>query len=62
MKTELISVDERTFDKCLAGRPLAIPNGFKLNGSMLQTSWLEQGKVIAKRSEDGFGVIYEVLE
>ena len=53
-------VSENEFDEFLKDNPLAIPNGFKLVGSMEQTKWAVNGEVVAVQSRDGFGFLYEI--
>jgi hypothetical protein len=48
------------YDSFLLAHPLAIPDGFKVVGSQTQTKWLEGGQEVARISNDGFGVTYEI--
>ena len=39
----------------------AIPDGFKLNGTFMQTKWFVGDKEVGRQSEDGFGIIFEIF-
>jgi hypothetical protein len=56
------TVSQTEFEAHLAKHITAIPDGFSLQGSMIQTKWIEHGVEVARRSDDGFGTIYEILE
>lgn len=56
----LKTVTENEFQEFLDAHPLAVPDGFKLVGAMTQSKWLESGIEVARRSDDSFGIVYEV--
>lgn len=61
MKSALNGCSEEEFKSFLKKNPLAIPDGFKMLGSALQTKYILNEKVIAIKTTDGFGSQYEIL-
>jgi hypothetical protein len=57
----MIMVTKDEFEARLKQLKNAIPDGFSLVGSMIQTKWLLDGKEVARKSVDGFGTIYEIV-
>jgi len=39
----------------------ALPDGFEIVGSFIQTKYLVDGKEVARVSTDGFSTIYEII-
>ncbi len=55
------AVTEQEFDATM-GKLNAIPDGFKINGSSMQTKWFVGEKEVGRRTQDSFGTIFEVSE
>lgn len=56
----LVGASKEEFDQFITRCPLATPDGFKIVGSSVQTKYFVGPVEVARRSEDGFGVIYEI--
>jgi hypothetical protein len=50
------------FDAFIASHPLAVPDGFRINGSLTQTNYIERGVVVARRSWDSQGELYDIAD
>jgi len=57
---EPVKVGRAEFDRHVT-RLKAIPDGFKTVGSYIQTKFFAGGCEVARRSQDGFGVVYETI-
>ena len=50
------------FDQMLTAHPLAVPDGFRIVGSLTQSRWMENGVEIARDSWDSHGHLYDIKE
>lgn len=58
----MIPATKAEFDAAIAAHPLAVPDGFRLVGDLMQSRWLEDGKEIARDSWDSGGHLYDITE
>lgn len=56
------TVTEQRWEEFLDAHPLVVPDGFKVNGSYIQTHYFENGIEIARMSKDSQGVFFEIEE
>lgn len=53
-------VTEEEFNAAMA-KLNAVPDGFKINGGMVQTHFYVEAKEVGRYSQDGFGPIWELV-
>lgn len=53
---------EEEFNQFLKDNPLAVPDGFAINGSYIQTTWvhIETREPLARESSDSQGILYDI--